>query len=96
MTESDSESVDIRSFQCLMQRLRDATDQLLNGMHLILAENTDIPSILTEVQDLIKNSSEEENIAYADYVGSSGEILDVLFKFQCWQFNCKFRSATLS
>ena len=81
----------IRAFQCLMQRLKDATDQFLNGTHLIPAENTGIPSILSEVQDLIKNSSEKTNKEYADYVGLSGAILDMWFKVESWQFNCKFR-----
>ena len=93
MTESDSG--DIRAFQCLMQRLRNAIDQFFNEMKLIPAENTDIIGILTEVQNLLEISSKNVNKEYANYVGSSREILDVLFRYQSWQFNGKSRRATV-
>ncbi len=90
----ESGSGDIRAFQGLMQRLIKAMDQSLDETKLMPSGNNSILSIVTEMDFLLKKSSNKVNKEYADYVGSSREILDALFKFQN-QFSGKFRSATL-
>lgn len=78
------------AFKSLIQRLEDVLDQVLNRVTFTPEECTGVFSILTELQDLLRNISEEISQKYADYVGSQTQILDMWYKFQSWQFNCKF------
>lgn len=81
-----------KKLHCLITNLNDKFGQFLMAPSWCF-NTTSISFILTELQELLKNSNEEHNKEYADYVATCGEVLDAWYKFQSWQFNCKFDSS---
>ncbi len=92
MTEDSTE--DQKSPRCLMKSLKDTFDQFLNGVFFTSTEaipsTSSVNFILIELGEVLHISSEKINRECADYIASSKDFLDVWYKFQSWQFNCKF------